>query len=38
MFSTEEGILGKTKGADALLKQIRREDSEACRETVRDTV
>lgn len=25
MFSTEEGILGKTKGADALLEQIRRK-------------
>lgn len=38
MFSTEEGILGKTKGADTLLEQIRREDSEAYRETVKDTV
>ena len=38
MFSTEEGVLGKTKGADALLEQIRREDPEARCETVKDTV
>lgn len=38
MFSTEEGILGKTKGADALLEQICREDPEARCETVKDTV
>lgn len=28
MFSTEDGILGKTNGADGLLEQIRREHSE----------
>lgn len=25
LFSTEDGVLGKTKGADALLEKIRKE-------------
>ena len=38
MFSTEEGILGKTKEADALLEKIRREHLKVCGDTVKDTV
>ena len=38
MFSTEEGILGKTKEADALLEKIRREHAKVCGDTVKDTV
>ena len=38
MFSTEEGILGKTEEADALLEQIRRERSAACHDADKDTV
>lgn len=36
MFSTEEGILGRTKGADSLLEQIRREHSETGCDAVKD--
>ena len=37
MFSTEDGVLGKTKDADRLLEQIIRERSEVwrCEENVR---
>lgn len=38
MFSTEDGILGKTEEADALLEQIRRECSAACHDADKDTV
>lgn len=38
MFSTEEGVLGKTEEADALLEQIRRERSAACHDADKDTV
>lgn len=38
MFSTEEGILGKTEEADALLEQIRRERPAACHDADKDTV
>ena len=41
MFSTEDGILGKTEEADVLLEQIRRGRSEtrqkACSETRQKT-